>query len=712
MTITWIHLSDIQIKDKISKNKERQLNELINHIKSFRTKFKVQIDLIFITGDLVYSGKKSEYENLKVFLDKLIIVAGVVKNRLLIVPGNHDLDWGSHTLIKNFRDFEIDYFNEQKFSFSNYFTKLLRINGTSIALFGFNSCNKYYNEKIFSISKKQISDAIDDFTKYYKNLKEVDIKICLFHHPIDSLKGEIQDDVQKLLSTNFDFVLNGHGKSPIFTQFIDKSKSQFIRIISGYTFNSSMQENEYRYNIFSIENNTQIGKAYFFKYNLFDLKWSEDLSIGTNTGQIEFKTSHHEPKESYIFAVHAKDIGMFKELDVEFNKHFNYIIGPNGCGKTSILKCISLSFSLSAFDNSFRYGTLAELWTKFHYDNENYCIGTSLGWVVNGEVYRKPILKSPKRPVSPICIPLIPDDLEKRKIPFIPLVIGAYRRINYIEIIGTEKEKGRNEIRESYRNRAISRLEGVNEFLNKFHNVKQWMINRYFFKDEEWSKIGTSNWQWLIQNLPRIGPKDSNLMFIQIDKEMEPIFELFGEKCYLEEMSAGFQSILSLIIQIFNWIESVNEGEDRYAKNATGTVLVDELDVHLHPEWQFSIRNTLEILFPNLQFIVTTHSPHLITMAGPNEIISLPKFNRIIKEEPIPANFSGWKTDQILEDLLGVESLKNSEYWKLVDEALDYIEEKNIVELTDIIEKLKEISHPNDTIIEQLLIKKSSLELK
>ncbi|MGR6008126.1 AAA family ATPase, partial [Bacillus cereus] len=47
-------------------------------------------------------------------------------------------------------------------------------------------------------------------------------------------------------------------------------------------------------------------------------------------------------------------------------------------------------------------------------------------------------------------------------------------------------------------------------------------------------------------------------------------------------------------------------------EEAIGTVIIDELDVHLHPEWQLTISDSLRRMFPKLQFIITTHSPTLL----------------------------------------------------------------------------------------------------
>ena len=81
-------------------------------------------------------------------------------------------------------------------------------------------------------------------------------------------------------------------------------------------------------------------------------------------------------------------------------------------------------------------------------------------------------------------------------------------------------------------------------------------------------------------------------------------------------------------------------------------VLIDEVDMHLHPEWQQVILRYLQEAFPNLQFIVTTHSPQVLTTV-PSECI------RVIDGQNIyhaPAGTKGAESSRLLERIFGVNS--------------------------------------------------------
>lgn len=179
----------------------------------------------------------------------------------------------------------------------------------------------------------------------------------------------------------------------------------------------------------------------------------------------------------------------------------------------------------------------------------------------------------------------------------------------------------------------------------------------------------------------------------------------------MEELSAGFQAVLSIVANIFEWIEGTRNEGGRLAVNATGSVLIDELDLHLHPEWQFTLRDGLESLFPNIQFIVTTHSPHLLSSAKENEVIIMRR-ERGQSEfflKPTSKKFSGWSTDQILSEVMGVVSLDNKDYELLISEAFDKVEEGSIEGLRNAIDRLSEVAHPSDSILTVLNTRYASM---
>lgn len=122
----------------------------------------------------------------------------------------------------------------------------------------------------------------------------------------------------------------------------------------------------------------------------------------------------------------------------------------------------------------------------------------------------------------------------------------------------------------------------------------------------------------------------------------------------IEQLSDGYRTTLAMVMDIAARMAEANpEMEDPL--NTTGVVMIDEVDLHLHPGWQQTILGDLVRTFPNIQFIVSTHSPQIVSTVTPEQI-------RVIdwqddKPSLIPVKFSqGAEFQQVLLNILGVES--------------------------------------------------------
>lgn len=81
----------------------------------------------------------------------------------------------------------------------------------------------------------------------------------------------------------------------------------------------------------------------------------------------------------------------------------------------------------------------------------------------------------------------------------------------------------------------------------------------------------------------------------------------------MSEMSDGYRSVLNMVADIAHRMAVLNPQLGDSVLETPGIIIIDEIELHLHPGWQKRILNDLTTVFPNIQFIVSTHSPEVIT---------------------------------------------------------------------------------------------------
>lgn len=131
-------------------------------------------------------------------------------------------------------------------------------------------------------------------------------------------------------------------------------------------------------------------------------------------------------------------------------------------------------------------------------------------------------------------------------------------------------------------------------------------------------------------------------------KPLRMIVNKGGESLVVNQLSDGEKIFLALIGDLCHRLVLANPtlpdpllGE--------GIVLIDEIDMHLHPQWQGNFARRLPEVFPNIQFIVTSHSPHVINET-PTESI------RILQDKRVhtPDYSYGMPSEIVLKDVMGL----------------------------------------------------------
>jgi len=110
------------------------------------------------------------------------------------------------------------------------------------------------------------------------------------------------------------------------------------------------------------------------------------------------------------------------------------------------------------------------------------------------------------------------------------------------------------------------------------------------------------------------------------DKQQEELIFENGEQILpIMELSAGYQSLLWMVFDIAYRMAVLNPSKKEKVTQTSGIVLIDEMDMHLHPRWQWNIIDALRKVFPNVQFIAATHAPILFASAKDVWLIDVDK---------------------------------------------------------------------------------------
>jgi predicted ATP-binding protein involved in virulence len=158
-------------------------------------------------------------------------------------------------------------------------------------------------------------------------------------------------------------------------------------------------------------------------------------------------------------------------------------------------------------------------------------------------------------------------------------------------------------------------------------SFEQWLVylDYRISKNSETGKIAEKQRTIGIEAIDTLLPEGSS--FEKIDDNGRIWFNVNGVSVTTLALSDGYRSILALAGDlIWRLIEAFPRSRDPLKEE--GVVLIDELDIHLHPTWQRVIASWLQSVFPNIQFIIATHSPLIAAGAGKDAVTY-----RVFKEE-------------------------------------------------------------------------------
>lgn len=398
--------------------------------------------------------------------------------------------------------------------------------------------------------------------------------------------------------------------------------------------------------------------------------------------------------------IHSLEVDNFRSFNKEiinFNdsngnaKQFIVLIGDNGVGKTAILEAITKCFvpvirtisneavkKCDLTNNDIKYNCgWTSIKTKIEIDNKQYYllnrrrVSSSISINDNMDTKEQKVYSLEAKSTF----------LKRREEGKLPLILyyGINRVFNEIP--------KRGHIREY---KIDDALKNCFDNSNNFRDFYEWYKTeedielRELRENKEYNNIQLN----CVRNAISSMIKGYSNLKINLNPSRMVITNSKNEELRIEQLSGGYKAILSVVSDIAKRLALANPHSIN-PLNEQAVILIDEIDLHLHPKWQKTIVADLKRTFPNCQFIVSTHSPFIVQSLKQEELINI-ECNETQEES---GSFEGWSIEEIQEYKMNVET-KTEKYKRLINDFTDAVDDENLDDVKKLYNELKVMLRP------------------
>lgn len=354
------------------------------------------------------------------------------------------------------------------------------------------------------------------------------------------------------------------------------------------------------------------------------------------------KAGKGEEKDSItqLNRVHLENIGPFESLELKLDQNWNILLGDNGVGKSNILRAIAVA--ICGKDAQPYAGRLIK-------------VGKTNGSIrleTDRNVYKTELFATTSGPAQLDSIPVRPLEAEGwLAIGFPPLRTGSW-----------ERPKAPQRISKSFPTPEdlLPLIKG--EADPRLDKLKQWIVNLDYLSKDEQTKTGDGGrYEKLLDKFFEQVAVLTEGITIERGEVNAQTYEITvitdDGPLPIEAISQGMTSLIGWVgILLQRLYEIYTEDDDPSQRFAL--VLMDEIDAHLHPAWQQSLVANLTKLFPNVQFIATTHSPLIVGGMLPEQVIRFARDEEgQVVQLKVEQDMTVGRADQILTgELFGLKT--------------------------------------------------------
>lgn len=389
-----------------------------------------------------------------------------------------------------------------------------------------------------------------------------------------------------------------------------------------------------------------------------------------------------------IKKLHITNLRAYKEAEFEFQPGMNLLVGINGVGKTTALEALQICISQILPEITVSKNR------KENFSLNDIKIGTSnlqvsCDFEIDGNEFNL-LIHRQKETLKPKAIGVVRDQIEET--PDIEKIspslkatfpqadkqknqpVGIFFSTKRSLMIDREPAKAM-----SVGGQAAAFAEALS--INREFNLRiftDWIRTQIALGKE--NPIILKSVQVMGEAVYRFLPGFSNLQLKNEDGKYTLTINKGETTLHINQLSDGERGVIAVVMDIARRLYQANPGLKDPLTEGKALVLIDELDLHLHPKWQRSIVENLTRVFPNCQFIATSHSPQIIPALKPEKIHIINR-NETIR----PDRSLGMDTNWILKHLMESDdrpeiSVKAIEE---VEELIDNIEFEQARELID-----------------------------